>query len=264
MLAEDLIDWPGDAWLAVDDYHYAVESAAAEEFFERLRDGSGVSILMTSRRKPGWATARRRLYGEIAEFDRTLLAMSDHEALEVLANVALAPNLLRRASGWPAVIGLAALTGEAATPAETLPNMLYAYFAEELYQVASPASQKALSILAVSPRLTSCCRRDSRSRCRGKKTLEEAADIGLLALRGLEVEIHPLLREFLRGKLLEHGAEVSREAIRNVGRCLFQERAWDEAFALLEVSGLPVNGRAVWSALDDLLLQGERQPSVSG
>ena len=34
MLAEDLIDWPGDAWLAVDDYHYAVESAAAEEFFE--------------------------------------------------------------------------------------------------------------------------------------------------------------------------------------------------------------------------------------
>ena len=154
MLAEDLMDWPGDAWLAIDDYHYAAESAAAEEFFESFVMGSGVSILMTSRRKPGWATARRRLYGEITEFDRTLLAMSDHEALEVLANVAPAPNLLRRASGWPAVIGLAALTGGAATPAETLPNMLYTYFAEELYQVASPASRKALSILAVSPRLT--------------------------------------------------------------------------------------------------------------
>ena len=52
----------------------------------------------------------------------------------MLAHVSLGPNLLRRASGWPAVIGLAALTGEATTPAETLPNMLYAYFAEELFR----------------------------------------------------------------------------------------------------------------------------------
>lgn len=257
MLAEDLMDWPGDAWLAVDDYHYAIESAAAEEFFESFVMGSGVSILMTSRRKPGWATARRRLYGEIAEFDRTLLAMSDHEALEVLAHVALAPNLLRRASGWPAVIGLAALTGEAATPAETLPNMLYAYFAEELYQVVSPASQKALSILAVSPRLTRAAADAILGADVAEKTLEEAADIGLLGVRGLEVDIHPLLREFLRGKLLEHGAEVSREAIENVGRYLFQERAWDEAFALLEESAaFALMGELFESALDDLLLQG--------
>ena len=205
MLAEDLMDWPGDAWLAIDDYHYAVESAAAEEFFESFVIGSGVSILMTSRRKPGWATARRRLYGEITEFDRTLLAMSDHEALEVLAHVALAPNLLRRASGWPAVIGLAALTGEAATPAETLPNMLYAYFAEELYQVASPDSRKALSILAVSPRLTRAAADAILGADIADKTLEEAADIGILAVQGSEVDIHPLLREFFRGKLLEHG-----------------------------------------------------------
>ena len=27
MLAEDLLDWPGDAWLAIDDYHYVAESA---------------------------------------------------------------------------------------------------------------------------------------------------------------------------------------------------------------------------------------------
>ena len=166
---------------------------------------------MTSRRKPGWATARRRLYGEITEFDRTLLAMNDHEALEVLADVALAPNLLRRASGWPAVIGLAALTGEAATPAETLPNMLYTYFAEELYQVASPDSRKALSILAVSPRLTRAAADAILGADVAEKTLEEAAEIGILAVRGLEVDIHPLLREFLRGKLLEHGAEVSRK-----------------------------------------------------
>ena len=257
MLAEDMLDWPRDAWLAIDDYHYAVESAAAEEFFESFVMGSGVSILMTSRRKPGWATARRRLYGEITELDRTLLAMNDHEALEVLAHVALAPNLLRRASGWPAVIGLAALTGEAATPAETLPSMLYSYFAEELYQVASPGSRKALSILAVSPRLTRAAAGAILGADVAEKILDEAAEIGILAVRGSEVEIHPLLREFLRGKLLEHGAEVSKEAIRNVGRYLFQERAWDEAFALLEESAaFGLMGELFESALDDLLLQG--------
>ena len=101
---------------------------------------------MTSRRKLGGLQPGRR-WLEDTEFDRTLLAMSDHEALEVLANVALAPNLLRRASGWPAVIGLAALTGEAATPAETLPNMLYAYSRGAL-----PGSESSFAKGSVHPR----------------------------------------------------------------------------------------------------------------
>jgi LuxR family maltose regulon positive regulatory protein len=257
MLAEDLVDWPGDTWLAIDDYHYVAESAAAEEFFESLVMGSGVSILMTSRRKPGWATARRRLYGEITEVDRTLLAMSDDEALQVLADVDAGPNFLRRASGWPAVIGLAALTAEATTPAETMPNTLYNYFADELYQAASPSSRQALSILAVSPRLTRAAADAILGANVAKKILEEAADIGILVMRGAEVEIHPLLREFLRGKLSEHGVETSQEAIHKVGRYLFQERAWDEAFALVEESAaLGLMGELFEAALDDLLLQG--------
>ncbi len=257
MLAEDLLDWPGGAWLAIDDYHYAVESSAAEDFFESFVMKSAVSTLMTSRRKPRWATARRRLYGEITEFDRTLLAMSDDEALLVLAHVGASTNLLTRASGWPAVIGLAALTAEATTPTETLPNALYSYFAEELYQVATSDSRQALAILAVSPRLTRAAADAILGADAARRVLEEAAEIGVLVVRGSEVDIHPLLREFLRGKLLEHGPETSREAIRKVGRYLFRERAWDEAFAFVEESGaLGLLGELLEAALDDLLLKG--------
>ena len=90
-----------------------------------------------------------------------------------------------------------------------------------------------------------------------EKTLEEAADIGLLAVRGPEVDIHPLLREFLRGKLLKSRSGGSEEAIQNVGRYLVHERAWDEAYALLEESAaFGLMGELFESALDDLLLQG--------
>ena len=36
LLAEDLAEWPDDAWLAFDDYQFATESPFAEEFVERV------------------------------------------------------------------------------------------------------------------------------------------------------------------------------------------------------------------------------------
>ena len=37
MLAEDLAEWPEDAWLAIDDYHFASDAIASEEFGRRNR-----------------------------------------------------------------------------------------------------------------------------------------------------------------------------------------------------------------------------------
>ena len=79
-LAEDLAEWPDDAWLVIDDYHFATESSASEAFVDALVSRERVRLLLTSRRRPSWATARRRIYGEAFEVDRTLLAMSDNEA----------------------------------------------------------------------------------------------------------------------------------------------------------------------------------------
>ncbi len=58
LLAEDLADWPEDAWLAFDDYQFACESPFAEEFVERLLALCPLKLFITSRKRPSWATSR--------------------------------------------------------------------------------------------------------------------------------------------------------------------------------------------------------------
>ncbi len=84
LFAEDVQKWPEDAWLAIDDYQFAMESAASERFVDLLTQQTPIQMLITSRRRPSWATARRILYGEIFEIDRRALAMEDAEAKSVL------------------------------------------------------------------------------------------------------------------------------------------------------------------------------------
>ena len=111
-----------------------------------------LKLFLTSRKRPSWATSRRLLYGDIYEIGRSLLAMSQEEAEEVLADRrgSEASGLVALADGWPAVIGLAALTDEIELPDEGVPEALYAYFAEELYQAADPELRWSLSQLSLS------------------------------------------------------------------------------------------------------------------
>ena len=155
LLAEDLAEWPSEAWLAIDDYQFAMEAEASERFVERLLELTPLRLLVTSRNRPTWATARRILYGEIFELERDALAMSDDEAREVLAHRGEhAPALVERAEGWPAVIGLAALTKSLKLPEDDLPATLYDYFAEEVYLQAAPAVRWGFCQLAIAPTIT--------------------------------------------------------------------------------------------------------------
>src|SRR5688572_3154058 len=106
LFAEDVQAWPPDAWLAFDDYQFGMESVASERFVDLLTQQTPIQMLITSRRRPSWATARRILYGEILEIDRRALAMEDAEAREVLDREDRAiEELIARARGWPAVLG---------------------------------------------------------------------------------------------------------------------------------------------------------------
>ena len=67
MLSQDLTRWPGEAWLVVDDYHTIAGAAPAERFLEALIREAPLNMLLMSRRRPGWASSRRILYGEISE-----------------------------------------------------------------------------------------------------------------------------------------------------------------------------------------------------
>jgi DNA-binding CsgD family transcriptional regulator len=234
LFAEDLVDWPEDLWLVIDDYQFAMEAAAPERFVDLLLRKSSVHLLVTSRRRPVWASARRLLYGEVYELGRNELAMDHEEAAEVLAHRKDAPaaGLVALAEGWPAVIGLAALTEEFDLPEGSLPDSLYEYFAEELYQAASPEVQRGLCRLALAPSLTE----GVADFLLGDNTAEvvgEGARLGFLTARSGALELHPLLRTFLDAKTRERMDEKEADSKR-LAPHLAQLGLWDDAFVLVE------------------------------
>jgi LuxR family maltose regulon positive regulatory protein len=234
LFAEDLADWPEDLWLVIDDYQFAMEAAAPERFVDLLLRKSPVRLLVTSRKRPVWASARRLLYGEVYELGRNELAMDHEEAAEVLAHRKDSPaaGLVALAEGWPAVIGLAALADEFDLPEGSLPDSLYEYFAEELYQAASPEVQHGLRRLALAPSLGEGVADFLLEQAAGQ-VVAEGVRLGFLTARAGTLELHPLLRTFLDAKTRPRTTED--EAVAKRLACYLSEVGrWDDAFTLVE------------------------------
>lgn len=236
MLAEDLAEWPEDAWIAFDDYHFAADSQFSERFVELLVSRCPVRLLLASRSRPSWATARRLLYGECYEMGRSLLAMSQDEASEVLShrNEAEASGLLALADGWPAVIGLAAHAETLELPDETLPGALHDYFAEELFQAADPEVQWGLARLALIPSVRSDLARAVLEEST-ERVFTEGLRLGFLTTpaKGV-IDLHPLLRAFLETKLRDHPRDETERAASALFDTLVGRELWDDAFSVVE------------------------------
>jgi hypothetical protein len=106
-----------------------------------LVDGLDIRFLITTRTRPDWFTPRLEVYGEGLEISVDQLAMTDDEATRVLAAlgaVAGRARLMRTADGWPAVLGLAAMSGDVDfTSSRLLSHTLYDFLASELLAAAS-------------------------------------------------------------------------------------------------------------------------------
>jgi LuxR family maltose regulon positive regulatory protein len=236
MLAEDIREWPGNAWLAIDDYQFMDASDQSRRFAIPLMSLPNLPVLLTTRARPHWATTRRLIYGEIQEFDRSTLAMTHEEASLVLGGDGKrrGSDLATLAQGWPAVIGLAAITESREPPKSTLPLELHDYFAEELYQAASPAVQAGLARLSLVPSFNRSFAEDLL-RETAADTVKTGARLGFLRISGVDrYECHPLLRTFLEAKLREAPDDVLSDVILSVGTCLIQYAKWDEAFVTVE------------------------------
>src|SRR5690348_1010392 len=118
-----------------------------------LVEGLDIRFLITTRTRPDWFTPRLEVYGEGLEIGMDELAMTDEEASKVLATlgaVAGRARLMRTADGWPAVLGLAALSGDVDfTSSRLLSHTLYDFLASELLASAREETQGALMLLAV-------------------------------------------------------------------------------------------------------------------
>ncbi|MEX2646348.1 MAG: LuxR C-terminal-related transcriptional regulator [Gaiellaceae bacterium] len=259
MLGEDLADWPDEAWVAVDDYHFAMDSAPSETFVEELILRSPVRFLVTSRTRPTWATARRMLYGEILEVGRSALALTHDEAREVLADrkAEEVAGLMALTEGWPAVIGLASLSSEPVVSEAEMPDTLYEYCAEELFQKFPRELRAALCTIALAPSISV----DLLRELFGEKAarIAHAAEEGGFVTRGKsgDFDMHPLLRTFLLAKLDEEPAKRTGRVIRDLAGHLVRARQWDDALAVAGRSrDLALIEELIDSALDELVAQG--------
>ncbi len=141
-----------DVLLVVDEWE-AAGTDEAEELLSMLVEGLDIRFLITTRTRPEWFTPRLEMYGEGLEIGVDELAMTDDEAARVLHSVgAIAgrARLMRTAEGWPAVLGLAAMSGDVDfTSSRLLSRTLYDFLASELLDAAAAETQAGLMLLAV-------------------------------------------------------------------------------------------------------------------
>lgn len=239
LLAEDVASWPDGGLLVIDDYHLVADSDPVSEFMDWLLTLSPLRVLVTSRRRPAWASARRVLHGEVDEIAKEQLAMTSEEAARVLGDRSgeAVRELVALARGWPAVIGLAALAG-ADVPEGRVPDGLFRYFAEEVRRQQPPELQDFLLVASIPHAVSARSARAVLGVETAGSLLERLADEGLLHESGRGTfQLHPLLRDFLRRKLEDEDPE---RASCLTGACIrdaTERGEWEEAFALAHGSG---------------------------
>jgi DNA-binding CsgD family transcriptional regulator/tetratricopeptide (TPR) repeat protein len=263
LVTESVMGASQDVVLVIDDYNRA-SSPEAEQLVDELARFADLRLVITTRMRPSWATARRLLYGEIHELGREMLAMDQEEAARVLARNGQRPlpGLVALAAGWPAVIGLAAASGSVDVPEHVLAETLYEFFAQEVVQSLPTEVRVALHALSLAPTITSRVA-DALLREDAEKVIGAAVAAGLLsAEEGGNHYIHPLFREFLlrdRGAL--ESGEVADDA-RVVAEALAHDGEWDAAFDVARRAALTDVIAGLFEAAGPELLRAGRTASL--
>jgi ATP/maltotriose-dependent transcriptional regulator MalT len=258
MLVEDLQDWPDEGWIAIDDYQHLAISAASEAFVQTIVQQTPVRMLLASRVRPSWVSARSILDGKVLEIPQAALAMGAEEIEEVLegARTELTAGLLALAGGWPAVVGLAGMAPDAPYPDADRPETLYEFFAEELYRGLDPTVQTGLAVLAAMPLVDRELAETILGPERAARVCDEALSLGILEEREDRLELHPLVRSFFEG---HESLEVSAlPAATGEALTLYRRRReWDSAFELVREHDLHADfAGLVLEAVDETMYSG--------
>ena len=257
-LANCFLERSAASWLAIDDYHLLMDSPAAESLVFALPSVTPIKLIVTSRRRPSWATARRIMYGEIHEIGRHDLAMDASEADEVLQrrSRSAAPGLVALADGWPAVIGMASLTDGVIAPEDTLDRSLYEFFAQEFFNAVEEETRELLCRAAVMPTITgeACTALLGEEGITG---LHNAEQLGLLSREGSDWRMHPLLRRFLLMKFRQRAPDDMQAMASALFEFALADHDWDCAFSLIAEFGMvEAFDSLIRAGLNDLLSVG--------
>lgn len=257
-LALDFSEWPSDVRLVIDDYHLVTESEAAEAFLAQLVRETTIPLLITSRTRPSWVTAKSLLYGDTLELGRNVLAMTHGEAAEALASTHdEVPGLVALADGWPAVIGLAALVPNLfRDDTSEVPETLHEYLADELYEAVGEEARWNAAQLAIAPDIDEHVAKALFAE-HGGRVLDQSHRSGFLTKVAGGFEMHPLVRQFLHLKLGEFEPASVQTSARTVGTAYADSGRWDEAaLVAMDFQLMDVLLRVLTEALDAQLSEG--------
>jgi LuxR family maltose regulon positive regulatory protein len=260
ILADDLEEWPEDAWLVLDDYQALAHSAEAEAFIQTVLEYTQIRVLVTGRARPRWVSTRDILYGDVFELGQSALAMTHGEAAAALKSSSASEHLsglVALAGGWPAVIGLASLTSASLEILEgELPEGLYDFFAEELYRELDEESREDICELSLASVI------DARIvgtlfGARAETVLAEAERRGFVTRHDSQFELHPLLRQFLVFKFDEFDPSLVARIASSVCDVEVAERNWDAALTIADRFQLsPRVFEIIRASLDEMLSRG--------
>jgi LuxR family maltose regulon positive regulatory protein len=249
-----------DILVIVDEWEAAV-TPESDELLSMVVDGIAVRWVITTRERPDWFAPRLKVYGEGLEIGVDELRMTDEEAVRVLATAGAETGrakVMRTAAGWPAVLGLAAMSGEVDFSSDRLlSHTLDEFLVDELLATTTPETQEALMLLAIS----SIAETDGAQLLLGaiaaEAAISNASVNGLLAVNErTALFFHPLLRDLLVRQFTQMPKETRRTLL---GKCqsLLENRLWEEALSVGERSLDPeFIGDVLAVALDDLIAAG--------
>ena len=265
ILGEDLEAWPAEGWLVIDDYHEVAAEPKAERFVSSLVAASPIQLLIASRQRPAWVSAKKILYGDVLELNQTALAMDSHEAADVLVDRSApsASGLVSLANGWPAVIGLASVAfAEIESDAEPVPESLYRFFAEEVFSALGVDVQQGLTTLSVAPILDRELASGLLDPEKAESVCAAALDAGILVERGAQLELHPLARAFLAERSEQLGLVPADGTVAICLDVYKSRREWDAAFDVIARSGPALELEPLMDAALDELLDTGRLPTL--
>jgi len=230
--------------IVVDEYERIAGSASAERVVELLHESQRFKLVVASRVRPGWATARRFIYDELIEVGADQLALTEAEVAEVMGAATAPQDVFAQARGWPAVIALLASATVAAKPPAAVTPMLYSFVAGEVFNSTTTDVQAALFDLALQPGPVHVT--EAIERHVSDDVLASAVATGLAHVEDDRVTLHPLARSFLLETMRTDQSERPR-IVTAISDAL-TTRHWDTAFSLIRSFGM---GEAIEQLMTD-------------
>jgi ATP/maltotriose-dependent transcriptional regulator MalT len=250
----------GSEVLVLDDYQFALTSAASDALLAAFVKHTSLRLVLTSRARPSWVTSRSEMYGDALLLGADELAFNEYESSLVLStgNHGNDPSLQALARGWPAVIGLAARRGYRLEAAAPLPSDLFRYLADDFFASASASLRRSLFLLALAQTRDAALLEELLGPS-FHRDVADAAEQGFATVNsnGSDIGVHPLIQAFLLRKLRMTDDSDVDALVSLAVTTLREARLWDECLqVLVEFPRADLLCATLQAALADLVASG--------